>query len=193
MKKFLIISTFIVFIFCAIPNKIFAEETWDSLTKEQRKNYINECLEQITASNNSEISDDTLTKIFGKNYERDRDFRLHKSGKNLPPGILAMNIYQKYYTGGSTLIGHNTNPIDINTGYGLVKDNVTLVYNHTGVLMGIHIKQGAISREYSRSKKLLNTKYYDNRYNLIINVNPNGNISSILWNNRPINKTKDFL
>ena len=36
-NNFIIISTFIVFIFCAISNKIFAKETLNSLTEEQRK------------------------------------------------------------------------------------------------------------------------------------------------------------
>lgn len=184
MKRFFILfAVCLLVIFSGFNNSAFSA-SWNELSQKEREAYINQSKEDMKSSDDIDISKNTLENIFGITSSRDPNYKEHSTGKTSLKGVALRNTSWSYLMPGPSYLGQSGPSMQINSGYTLSNDNITLSFNKSGNLTEIKTQTPSsangiyIVKIYNKYKKLITTALYDN--NRIIYFDQNGDVEVIL-------------
>ncbi|PWL76726.1 hypothetical protein DBY21_06345 [Candidatus Gastranaerophilales bacterium] len=177
MKRFFILfAVCLLIIFSGLNNSAFSA-SWDQLSQNEREAFINQSIEDMKSFRDIDISKDTLENIFGIKSSRDTNYKEHNTGKTSLNGVIVKNTSWSYLMPGPSYLGKSGPSMQINSGYTLSNDNITLSFNKSGNLTEIKTKTPSsangtyIVKKYNKYKKLIEIIFYDGKRTIYFNQN----------------------
>jgi len=177
MKRFFILfAVCLLIIFSGLNNSAFSA-SWDQLSQNEREAFINQSIEDMKSFRDIDISKDTLENIFEIKSSRDTNYKEHNAGKTSLNGVIVKNTSWSYLMPGPSYLGKSGPSMQINSGYTLSNDNITLSFNKSGNLTEIKTKTPSsangtyIVKKYNKYKKLIEIIFYDGKRTIYFNQN----------------------
>ena len=177
MKRFFILfAVCLLIIFSGLNNSAFSA-SWDQLSQNEREAFINQSIEDMKSFKDIDISKDTLENIFEIKSSRDTNYKEHNAGKTSLNGVIVKNTSWSYLMPGPSYLGKSGPSMQINSGYTLSNDNITLSFNKSGNLTEIKTKTPSsangtyIVKKYNKYKKLIEIIFYDGKRTIYFNQN----------------------
>lgn len=177
MKRFFILfAVCLLIIFSGLNNPAFSA-SWDQLSQNEREAFINQSIEDMKSFKDIDISKDTLENIFEIKSSRDTNYKEHNAGKTSLNGVIVKNTSWSYLMPGPSYLGKSGPSMQINSGYTLSNDNITLSFNKSGNLTEIKTKTPSsangtyIVKKYNKYKKLIEIIFYDGKRTIYFNQN----------------------
>lgn len=177
MKRFFILFAIcLLIIFSGLNNSAFSA-SWDQLSQNEREAFINQSIEDMKSFRDIDISKDTLENIFEIKSSRDTNYKEHNAGKTSLNGVIVKNTSWSYLMPGPSYLGKSGPSMQINSGYTLSNDNITLSFNKSGNLTEIKTKTPSsangtyIVKKYNKYKKLIEIIFYDGKRTIYFNQN----------------------